>query len=283
MKLNRRRFLKRATGAALASPFAAGAYSLFEASWCQVVETAILVPALPEPFRGTRIAFVADTHHGPNVSLGYVRSVVELTNTLKADIVALGGDYVSRDRKFIAPGIAELGRLHAPMGRFAVLGNHDHWVGLEDSRAALDSAGIISVVNRGEWLERRGTRLRICGVDDYWEGAQDLASALGDATRNDATILLSHNPDYAEDIRDDRVGLVLSGHTHGGQVVLPFCPVRWAPTEYGAKYLGGLAKAPVCNVYVSRGTGTSGLPVRFRCRPEITLITLVPELRSRAS
>jgi predicted MPP superfamily phosphohydrolase len=111
-------------------------------------------------------------------------------------------------------------------------------------------------------------------VGDLWEDAQDLASALGSATVRDAVILLSHNPDFVEGLTDRRVGLVLSGHTHGGQAVLPGYGAPWAPTRYGPKYLRGLVQGPVSRVYVTRGVGTVGPPARFFCRPEIVAITL---------
>jgi uncharacterized protein len=275
--MNRRRFLKRAAGVAIGTPCALGGYALVEARWCRIVRVQLPLPGLARAFSGTTVAFVSDTHHGPYVPRAYIRQVVELTNALRPDIIALGGDYVSKDPIFIAPGIHELGRLDAPLGRYAVLGNHDHWQGADETREALARSRIRDLTNDGVWIERGNSRLRVCGVDDLWAGYPDLSMALGDAAVGDATLLLSHNPDYAETIGDPRVGLVLSGHTHGGQVVLPFCGVSWAPTKYGAKYLGGLAQAPLCRVFVSRGAGTSGPPIRFACRPEIILITLTTE------
>ena len=118
-------------------------------------------------------------------------------------------------------------------------------------------------------------RLRICGVGDLWTDRQDLKTALGDATPGDAVLLLSHNPDFVETIRDRRVGLVLSGHTHGGQIVLPGYGAPVVPSRYGQKYLYGLVQGPCCQVFVTRGVGTVTPPVRFLCRPEIVLITLV--------
>ena len=100
-------------------------------------------------------------------------------------------------------------------------------------------------------------------------------SALGDATTNDGVILLSHNPDFAEMVHDSRVGLMLSGHTHGGQVVIPGFGAPIVPSRYGQKYLGGLVQGPSWQVFVSRGIGTVSPPIRFSCRPEIVLITLV--------
>src|SRR5262249_30994997 len=107
-----------------------------------------------------------------------------------------------------------------------------------------------------------------------WEGKQDLRAALGDATPDDCCLLLSHNPDYVETLRDRRVGLVLSGHMHGGQIVVPGLGYHRLPSKYGTQYLQGLIRPPYPQVYVSRGLGTTGLPFRFRCRPEINLLTL---------
>src|SRR5262249_33262494 len=119
-----------------------------------------------------------------------------------------------------------------------------------------------------------GARLRVGGVDDLWTGEQHLGAALADATANDACLLLCHNPDYVETLRDRRVGLVLSGHLHGGQIVVPGFGYHLLPSKYGTKYLHGPARPPYPQVYVSRGLGTTGLPLRFRCRPEINLLTL---------
>jgi predicted MPP superfamily phosphohydrolase len=274
-ELDRRKLFKR-LGLGAVGMFGAGAaYPLLEARWCGLSRRVVTLPKLPDRFRGMTVAFLADLHHGPFVPLSYIRHVVDLTRSLKPDLIVLGGDYVSEDARYIAPVCAELGRLDAPLGRFAVLGNHDHWESTSESRARLDRAGFELVDNRGAWLRRGPDRLRICGVGDLWTDDQDLAAALGDADESDAVILLSHNPDFAEAVDDPRVGLMLSGHTHGGQVVIPGFGAPFAPTRYGAKYLGGLAQGPSCPVFVSRGVGTSGPPVRFLCRPEVVLLTLV--------
>jgi predicted MPP superfamily phosphohydrolase len=280
--MHRRRFLKSASLTALGT-LATGAvvYPFLEAKWCHVVRQKIAVPNLSPPFRGKTMALLADIHHGPFVPLAYVRDVVETTNALKPDIVALVGDYVHRHSGYIAPGIEALGKLEGTLGRFAVRGNHDNrsYHGNEDfrslSREALAAAELPDLNNTGMWLERGGTRLRICGVGDLWTDHQDLNAALGDATKGDATILLSHNPDFVEAIHDPRVGLVLSGHTHGGQVVVPGLGAPIVPSRFGQKYLYGLVQGPCCRVFVTRGVGTISPPVRFLCRPEIVLITLV--------
>jgi predicted MPP superfamily phosphohydrolase len=279
--VNRRTFLKRARAIALRS-VAAGAvvYPFLEAKWCRVVRQTIVLPNLPATFRGIKLALMADIHHGPFVPLAYIRHVVSMANALKPDLALLAGDYVHRHHSYIAPGIEALGKLRAPLGRFAVRGNHDNHSYHDshnyqpNSSAALAQAGLPDLNNTGIWLERGRDRLRICGVGDLWTDRQNLDRALGDATEGDAVVLLSHNTDFAETIRDKRVGLVLSGHTHGGQIVVPGLGAPIVPSQYGQKYLHGLVDGPSCQVFITRGVGTITPPVRLLCRPEIVLITL---------
>ena len=269
--MNRRRWIKRL---AIGSVVLGGIYPFLEAKWCRVRRERVGLPNLPRAFEGTTVALLTDVHHGPFVPRGYVRSIVEATNALKPDLVLLGGDYCHDGARYIAPVLEDLGKLEARIGRFAVLGNHDHWDGLEESIDGLEAAGIPLLRNSGEWVTRGRDRLRVGGVGDLWTDRQDVARALGDATPEDATILLSHNPDVAETLQDDRVGLMLSGHTHGGQVVVPFYGAPRVPSSYGQKYLQGLVRAPKCRVFVSRGVGTVTPPVRLFCQPEIVLIEL---------
>ena len=269
--MNRRRWIKRA---AIGSVLVGGIYPFLEAKWCQVRRSTVTLPNLPRPFEGATVAFLSDVHHGPFVPRGYVRSIVARTNALKPDLVLLGGDYCHHGPQFIAPALEDLGKLKAPLGRFAVLGNHDHWDGLEESVDGLEAAGIPLLRNAGTWVEKGPARLRVGGVGDLWCDIQDVGRALDDATDRDAVILLSHNPDVAETLRDPRVGLMLSGHTHGGQVVVPFFGALRVPSSYGQKYLHGLVRGPSCDVFISRGVGTISPPVRLFCRPEIVLLTL---------
>lgn len=273
--MDRRKFLKRAALTTLGAGTAGAVYPFLEAKWCRVVRRTIALPNLAPPFRGMTVALLSDVHHGPFVPLGYIRHVVRMTNALEPDLVLLTGDYMHRSAEYIEPGIAALGRLEAPLGRFAVRGNHDNREFTAISRAALADANLPDLNNRGVWLERKGARLRIAGVGDLWTDDQDLFAALGDATVDDAVILLSHNPDFVETIRDPRVGLVVSGHTHGGQVVVPGYGAPRVPSAFGQKYLHGLIQGPCARVFVTRGVGTVSPPVRFLCRPEVVLIRLV--------
>ena len=269
--MNRRRWIKRA---AIGSALAGVAYPFLEAKWCRVARRTVTIPNLRGPFEGMTVAFLSDVHHGPYVPRVYVRSIVEMTNALRPDLVLLGGDYCHHGPRYIAPAIEELGRLRASMGRFAVLGNHDHWDGYKLSVEALEDARIPLLRNSGAWIDRGSARLRVGGVGDLWCDRPDVGKALGDSTVEDASIVLSHNPDVAETLTDPRVGLMLSGHTHGGQVVVPFYGAPCVPSAFGQKYLRGLVRGPACNVYIGRGAGTISPPVRLFCRPEVVLLTL---------
>jgi predicted MPP superfamily phosphohydrolase len=273
MAMSRRTFLKAA--AAVASPPVLGVgYGLLEASRIRVTRTAVALPRLPAAFAGKTVALLTDLHLGPFNSLSFVRSAVEATNALKPDLIALPGDFVHRGADCIRPCLQALAELRAPLGVFAVPGNHDLTDGGRPLRRAFTEFAIRDVTNRGEWVEAGRDRLRVGGVDDLWWGRPDLDAALRGTPAEDVCLLLCHNPDFAETIADDRVGLVLSGHLHGGQIVLPGCTRRWVPSRYGLKYLCGLVRAPHTQVFVSRGLGCIGVPLRIGSPPEINLLTL---------
>jgi predicted MPP superfamily phosphohydrolase len=278
--MNRRTFLKRltlGTGGAIALGAAGFAYGRFESTWLHVVEATIAVPRLPPPFDGMRVALLTDPHHGRFNSLEYITAAVDLAAGLAPDLVLFGGDFAhgTRGHKYVAPCFEQLARLSAPLGSYAVPGNHDYYAGIDHSRQALAQTPIVDLTNRGVWLERGGHRLRLCGVDDLICGRPRPDLAVGDAGPDDTCLLLSHNPEVAETLTDRRVGLLLAGHMHGGQVVIPGIGYHLLPARYGAKYVAGLVDGPVVPAFVSRGLGVIGLPVRFCCRPEINLLTLV--------
>ena len=273
--MNRRLFLKATMAAVGSSPLVAASYGLFEAGWVKIDRPTLPLPRLPRSFDGTRVAFLTDIHHGPFTNLDFVTAVVRTTLALEPDLILLGGDYILREKKYVSPCFDVLSALRAPLGVYGVLGNHDNWIAPRETRAAMKAAGIVELTNTGEWINRGNDRFRLAGVDDLWTGLVDVESALGYATEHDACLLMSHNPDVAEGLSDRRVGLMLSGHTHGGQVVLPMVDsAPWIPSRYGQKYQRGLVQAPATRVYVSCGLGTSGIPIRIGARPEINLITL---------
>jgi predicted MPP superfamily phosphohydrolase len=277
--LNRRAFLKSlaiGAGSAASVGGASYAYGRFESTWLHVVEATIAVPRLPASFANLRIVLMTDPHHGRFNSLEYIASTVDLVNSMVPDLVLLGGDFAhgSHGRRYLAPCMGELGRLTAPLGVYGVPGNHDYYAGIDMARRTLRAAGITDLTNTGKWLEREGHRMRLGGVDDLICGRPRPELAVGDAEPHDCCLLLSHNPEIAETLADPRVGLVLAGHMHGGQVVIPGLGYRCLPAQYGDKYVSGLVRGPSTAAYVSRGVGVIGLPIRFRCRPEVNLLTL---------
>lgn len=276
VKKHRRDLLKYivvGTGAAAVTLY--GLHQFITTDLFVITQTKIHIPQLPKSFKGFKIALLTDIHHGPHNNIEFVSSIVNKTNKLDADIIALGGDYIATKPKYIKPCIKELSRLTAKEGVFAVLGNHDHKWGLDRVSNEFKKTNIILLKNSGAWITRDQSRIRFCGVDDYWYGRQDLGSALGDCQKDETAILLSHNPDYAEIIQDKRIKLVLCGHTHGGQIKIPFLGALIIPSMYGKKYAEGLIKAPHTQVYVSRGLGTVYIPLRVNCPGEIVLIELV--------
>lgn len=272
--MNRRTFLRVAAASAVGVPAVAVGYGFAESESLRIERVSLPLPHLPPAFAGLRVAFLTDMHHGPYSELEFIARIVRTTLALQPDLILLGGDYCLRERKYIAPVFDVLRMLSAPLGVFGVLGNHDHWHGPDDTRAGMRRAGVEELTDRGVWLTRGSARLRLGGVDDLWCGKPDVAAAVGDATRDDAVLLLSHNPDLAETLADRRAGLVLCGHTHGGQVIVPGMSNPFIPSRYGNKYSHGRVEAPATTVYVSRGLGLTGLPVRYNCPPELSLLTL---------
>ncbi len=275
--MNRRLFLKAAWASAVALPIIGTGACFAEAVNLTVEHRTIHLKRLPESFAGLRVAFLTDIHHGPYVSLDFLRTIVRTVRSLNPDLIIHGGDYTLRSAKYIAPCFDVLKALTAPLGVYGVLGNHDSFYDLPQMKREMKRAGISELTNRGEWIRRGSDRLWLCGVDDFLRGRPIVSEALGNTTRDDACLLVSHNPDVAETMLDPRVSFMLSGHTHGGQVHLPGMKHPFMPSLYGDKYSHGLVEAPKTSVYVSRGLGMTGLPIRFNCPPELTMLTLQPE------
>jgi len=275
MDTPRRGFLHK-LGCSLLALASAGVVAdcLWEPHALKVYRQRVRLSGLPRSFEGLRIAQLTDIHHGPTVSLSLIRQAVRMANELSPDLTVLTGDYVYHGARYIEPCCRALGELRAPLGVFAVLGNHDHWDGAELVRQQMGQAGIALVDNTGRELRRGEGSLYLAGVGDLWEDEQRLEEALAGAPRHGVTILLSHNPDYNEHMDDRRVKLMLCGHTHGGQVDLPLIGPVVLPSRYGRKYKAGLIRDGWKQVYVSRGVGSIIPAIRFRCRPEVTLLTL---------
>ncbi len=254
-------------------PFVSGA-ARAEALRLTVTTHTIELPRLPAAFDGLSIAFLTDFHAGDTASIDFIEHAIARTNALKPDLILLGGDYITKGTRYLPSTREILRELRAPLGVYGVLGNHDYWDDPDRVRSMLAKAGIADVTNSGRWIMREGSRLRIAGVADLWEGNPNLHAALAGVEQDETAILLAHNPDYAMGLADPRVGLVLSGHTHGGQIRLPKVGALVTNSKYGQHHVSGLIPFESFQLYVSRGLGTVVIPMRLNCPPEISLLKL---------
>jgi predicted MPP superfamily phosphohydrolase len=276
-RINRRQFLKFMLGASAGAAGAALGGSVYttliEPQWLSVERIEVPLARLPRDLDGFTIAQLSDLHLGPYVGADEIRAAVAATNQLQPDAIVLTGDYVTREADRMDECANELRALSAASGVFSVLGNHDYWSGPEHITRALESNSISVLINNAVPIERAGARLWIAGVDDVWERRADLDSALRLVPSTELTILLAHEPDYAELAKHHAIDLQLSGHSHGGQVRLPHWGAPILP-YLGKQFPIGLKQADSMWVYTNRGIGVVSPPVRFNCRPEITLLTL---------
>lgn len=242
-------------------------------SWIDIHPLEAAIPGLPEPWDGVRIAHLSDLHAGRLVPPVHLRRIIGLVNTRKPDLIVITGDHFAR-AGLRPEHLDALRGLKAPLGCYAVPGNHDHEFGLRRTEELLASLGVTLLKNQSVLLERGSRRLCLAGVDDFWHRPMRLDHLLADLPPEMPRIVLSHNPDYVETIpRNLRVDLVLCGHTHGGQIRLPFCPPPMVEIRH-RRFTHGLVKSGACPVYVSRGLGMIGLPVRLFCAAELPVVTL---------
>ena len=238
--------------------------------------TTVTLPGLPQSFDGLRVLMVSDIHAGPFVSRRTLFGAIERLMTVEPDLIVLPGDMVSARHEEIELHREAFALLRAPLGCYAVLGNHDHYTrNVPRVIDGLGQLGIEVLMNRSIHLERNGERLCLAGVDDMLMGEPDLEAALSQATS--PTVLLSHNPDMLFDASRRDVELVLSGHTHAGQVRLPGLPVLVPQSRY--RLDEGRYRHRATELIVSRGIGAVGVPLRTFCPPEAIVLTLK---RSRA-
>jgi hypothetical protein len=271
----RREILLGLAAAPLAAVSATSAYAGYVEPYnYDVSEQTIYIRDLPGAFEDFRIAQVSDVHHSRIVPLREVERVVKLANAAKPDIIVLTGDYTTAYRRFIDPCAEALGRLSAPEGVWAVLGNHDHYTDPQLTTRALER-NHISVMGNANTLIRRGSdTLQLVGIDDWSWNRTDWGRALYGIDKRRPSIMLSHQPSVLDRAETAGISLILSGHTHGGQVSLPFIgpPARFFDREF--KYIRGRYERDGTQLFVSRGTGTIGIGVRLGARPEIAVIRL---------
>lgn len=273
MKISRRQFLKHVCciGAVASYPL------LIEHCLVQTNSYRIPVANLPHSFNGFRIVQLTDLHFGAMFQTQWIYYITEITNNMKGDIIVCTGDYVqgTSSTREIDTVWQLLSNLNASSGVFSVLGNHDHWADTARSDYWLKKTGQ-DLRHKAVPIRRGPDTLWIAGAGDLFEDHQDLDKVLEQIPEADCRIVLAHNPDTADTPYRKRIDLIISGHTHGGQVKIPFFGAPYLPVQ-NKEYTEGLKRSHCwCPVFISRGIGSAILPVRFNCFPEIAVLELVP-------
>ncbi|SPE38818.1 putative Metallophosphoesterase [Candidatus Sulfopaludibacter sp. SbA6] len=282
----RRQFLARTATLAVGSPFVAGSYGLL---WgrlnLETTEKRIRLARLPKAFDGFRIAQLSDIHIGPFMPEQEIRKYVAIANALKPDMTVLTGDFVTWVGDPQEAVVSALSGLRAPFGVFGCLGNHDAWAKVEDSITALfREIGFRILRQEAVDIAIHGEAFHLMGIDfqslrrfgpggtrvvrRFLDGVEGLRSP------DLVNILLSHNPDTFDRAAELGIELSLAGHTHGGQVALEFISPEIAPSRLVTPYVSGWFEKPGGQLYVNRGIGTIGVPIRIGAPPEITLFEL---------
>jgi uncharacterized protein len=268
--------------AVLLAGISLGIWSVFiEPGQIKFNEHPIYIKSWPSGLSGFSVAFITDIHVGsPHITLEKLQSIVEKTNALNPNLILLGGDYVIQGVIGGHPVpskdiIAVLSKLRARNGVFGVLGNHDWWDDAsrihhefdgQHIQVLEDAATHVKIGNSGFWL---------VGVSDYTEGAHDVAKALSTVSGDGPVIVVTHSPDIFPDV-PQRVGLTIAGHTHGGQVYVPFLGRPVIPSKYGQRYAMGLIEEDGKQIFVGAGIGTSILPIRLMTPPEVSILRIYP-------
>lgn len=282
----RRHFLEQAAIAVSATPFVASAYGLLYGRLdLEITHQRVVIHRLPKALEGFRIAHLSDLHISPFTSAERIRRYATITNQLKPDLVALTGDYIAWDPETQRDVVQALAALRAPCGIFSCLGNHDYETGIEASVAHLFAGEGIRILRQERApVQRNGETFNLIGIDyeqllssdhpghkveRYLEGCEKLVAP------DLVNVLLSHNPNVFDRAAEMGIDLTLAGHTHGGQLSLEFIHRGLCLSRLATPYVSGLYQKPGGQLYVNRGIGTTGFPIRFGARPEITVLELV--------
>jgi predicted MPP superfamily phosphohydrolase len=281
--ISRRTFLRltAATAATTVAAISADA-TLLEPNRPRIVRRDISLRRWPARLDGFTIVVLSDFHYDPYFSIHPLHASIAMVNDLRPDLIVLTGDFVTASFLIHDDGKAAsaaepcarlLRQMDSKHGLWAVMGNHDHATDPERVTRALQDQGIHCLANQSAAIERDGGRFWLAGVNDVLRGTADLQKTLHAVPSDEATVLLVHEPDYADVVARLPVDLQLSGHSHGGQVRLPGLGPLYLP-ELARKYVWGLYRVGNLVLYTNPGLGTLALPVRWNCPPEITLLTL---------
>jgi predicted MPP superfamily phosphohydrolase len=280
----RRQFLRAAVAAGTVA--IAGDAILLEPNLPRILRKDFFLPRWPERLNGFTIALLSDFHYDPYFSVHPLHAAIPMVNGLRPDLIALTGDFVSApiigdDKKAASaaePCARLLRQMTAPHGLWAVMGNHDDHTDPKHVTHALEAENIHVLANQSEAIERDGARIWLAGVNDVLSRTADLTKTLLRVPAGEAVILLAHEPDFADEAARFPIDLQLSGHSHGGQIRIPLLPPLYLP-PLARKYVWGEYQVGPLSLYTNAGLGTIDVPIRFKCPPEITLLTLHPSTK----
>jgi predicted MPP superfamily phosphohydrolase len=280
----RRQFLSRAAAAGAVA--VAGDGLLLAPNFPRIVRQEFHLQRWPEHLNGFTVAVLSDFHYDPYFSIHPLHAAIPMVNKLHPDLVALVGDFVSvpafgDDRKGALnaePCARLLQQITAPHGLWAVMGNHDDGTDPQHVTRALQAQNIQVLANQSQPIDQDGARFWLAGVNDVMSGTADLSKTMRGVPAGEPVILLAHEPDFADEAAAFPIDLQLSGHSHGGQIRLPFLPPLYLP-ELAKKYIWGTYHVGSLTLHTSAGLGTIGIPMRLNCPPEITLLTLRPSAK----
>ncbi len=281
--ISRRDFLRilKSVGVAGLMTYLTSYYTLeFEPSWLDVSQIQIPLPNLSKSFHGYRILQISDIHIGGWMNRSHLEDVLEHIREQNPDLIVITGDFVighswsDELNEAVEDFIEVMTPLASEYKIIGVMGNHDHWTDVVKVRSMLNTAGIICLQNDIHKLTKNSENLYIAGLDDISEGKHRLEEVELKLPQHVKAILLAHEPDYAStSSKSGKFMLQLSGHSHGGQVVIPFLGPPILP-RWGRKYPAGLYQIEDMYLYTNRGVGMTSPFVRVNCRPEITVFTL---------
>ncbi len=273
---SRRAFVRTAFWGSTAYVVGSSAHGVFLRSKYERLEKTLLFPNLPRALNGLTIGLISDIHSGPYLSKDEIDEYVRVVNAWRPDIVFLPGDFVTIDPSEIYPVKESLRDLRAPLGVYGCLGNHEFYTGRpDDLTKELEDAGVRILRNENLRVRFNDTNFSLIGIDDLRHG-DNFPAAMSGVQGDDFKILLCHKPYFFPRAAESAIDLVLSGHTHGGQVVfVKVGDFALAPATFVSPYVAGLYEMGRSQMYVSRGVGTIGVPFRINCPPEVTKLILI--------
>ena len=275
---SRRVFLKGSAVALSAYSFIGATKGVIDRDDYEIVERTVHIRNLPDEFKEFTIGLMSDIHSSVFMTKEEMDDYVSALNGLKTDVILVPGDFVNSQTEEVYPCAEALSALRAPYGVYGCLGNHDYFANVEEVAKRIDGCGVKLLRNDALKIQKGNSFLNLIGVDDIpMSGGVEpyLERALSSVRNPNPRILLCHKPYYLDSFATHNIDLTLAGHTHGGQVV--FAKIGntiISPASLFSKYVWGLYKSGESQMYVTRGIGTVGVPIRVNCPPELTKITL---------